>query len=136
MGRYPDYFDSRVQLTIEPYLEPVIDNLVALINQLKTQFPSIKYISGHNDLDVTYINSTDDPGCTKVRTKVDPGPMFPWEKVVKAVGLQRYQPNGVVSLNPVNHCTTPPPPSKIDIVIFRVQAIQTNFWPKRKNRAL
>uniref|UniRef100_A0A914E0H5 N-acetylmuramoyl-L-alanine amidase n=1 Tax=Acrobeloides nanus TaxID=290746 RepID=A0A914E0H5_9BILA len=111
MGRYPDYFDSRVQLTIEPYLEPIIDNLVALINQLKTQFPSIKYISGHNDLDVTYINSTDDPGCTKVRTKVDPGPMFPWEKVVKAVGLQRYQPNGVVSLNPVDHCTTPPPPT-------------------------
>lgn len=111
MGRYPDYFDSRVQLTIEPYLDTIVNPLIALINQLKSQYPSIKYISGHNDLDVTYMNSTDDPKCVQVRTKVDPGPMFPWTKVVNAVKLQRYQPNGVVSLSPIIHCSTLPPPS-------------------------
>lgn len=92
----------------EPFLDVIVDSIIALVNQLKTELPTIKYISGHNDLDVTWQPSTDDPNCIFVRRKLDPGPLFPWDRVLQAVGLEHYQPNGQVSLKPYNNCTVTP----------------------------
>lgn len=87
-----------MQITIEPFLDFQITSLIALIKQLQNDLPTVKYISGHSDLDVGWVPATDDPtNCTLVRGKVDPGPLFPWDKVLKEVNLTYYQPNGNVS---------------------------------------
>lgn len=86
-----------MQLTIEPFMDGQINSIIELIKQLKTDLPNIKYLSGHQDLDVSWVPASDDQtNCTLVRGKVDPGVMFPWDRVLKAVAMNRYQPNGDV----------------------------------------
>jgi len=88
-GRYPDWLDSRRQAMDEAYTEAQIDGLIALLNDLRARIPALAKIAGHEDLDLDEIPSSNDPS-TLVRRKRDPGPQFPWQRVLGAVPLQRH----------------------------------------------
>lgn len=87
-GRYPDWFDSRRQAMTEPYPSAQIDALERLLAQLRTEFPQLTSIAGHEDLDTTRVPASDDP-TIEVARKRDPGPLFPWARVLDGCALQR-----------------------------------------------
>lgn len=87
-GRFPDWLDSRKQTMDDPYPEPQIEALCALLARLRTQLPSLRWIAGHADLDTRLVPASDDPART-VRRKLDPGPLFPWQRVLDDCGLER-----------------------------------------------
>ncbi len=90
-GRYPDWLDSRHQAMDEPYTDVQIDALVALLRHLQAVAPSLKWIAGHEDLDTDTVAATDDPTQT-VRRKRDPGPLFPWDRILASLRLERLRP--------------------------------------------
>src|SRR5688572_11244708 len=90
-GRYPDWLDSRRQAMREPYTEPQLQALVALLAALKAALPALRLIAGHEDLDTAEVPASDDPA-TPVRRERDPGPHFPWPRVLAAVPLERLDP--------------------------------------------
>ncbi|MGH8086140.1 MAG: N-acetylmuramoyl-L-alanine amidase [Lysobacter sp.] len=87
-GRYPDWLDSRRQGMDAPYTEAQMVALEALLRHLQAGLPSLRFIAGHEDLDTTEVDASDDPK-VQVRRKRDPGPRFPWSQVLVAVDLQR-----------------------------------------------
>ena len=87
-GRYPEWLDSRRQAMDESYTDAQIEALIHLLNDLSTLIPSLTLIAGHEDLDLDEVEASDDPGL-KVRRKRDPGPRFPWQRVLADVPLQR-----------------------------------------------
>jgi N-acetylmuramoyl-L-alanine amidase len=87
-GRYPDWLDSRHQTMDEPYTQAQVEALIALLQQLQRELPNLRSIAGHEDLDTDEVEATDNP-LVKVRRKRDPGPLFPWAKVLDAVRLER-----------------------------------------------
>jgi N-acetylmuramoyl-L-alanine amidase len=87
-GRFPRWLDAAHQAMDEPYTEAQVAALVALLQALKRDLPSLRFIAGHEDLDTTEVPAEDDPA-VHVRRKRDPGPLFPWARVLEAVGLQR-----------------------------------------------
>ena len=89
-GRYPDWLDSRRQAMTEPYTEAQIVGLIALLNALQSELPNLHSIAGHEDLDTAEVPASDDPR-KHVRRKRDPGPLFPWSRVLHASGLKRLQ---------------------------------------------
>jgi N-acetylmuramoyl-L-alanine amidase len=89
-GRYPDWFASTGQTMTEPYPGEQIDALLALLAQLRQGFPNLRTIAGHEDLDTTRVPASDDPA-VMVPRKLDPGPLFPWETIVPACGLERVR---------------------------------------------
>ena len=91
LGRYPDWHDTRKQVMTEPYPEAQVAALLALLRQLRRELPHLRYIAGHEDLDTAREPASDDPAQTVFR-KRDPGPMFPWQRVLDEVPLQRLQP--------------------------------------------
>jgi N-acetylmuramoyl-L-alanine amidase len=88
-GRYPDWLDSRRQAMTEAYPQGQVDVLVALLRQLVATLPGVRWIAGHEDLDTTEVEASDDPSL-RVRRKRDPGPLFPWDAVLDAVRLERF----------------------------------------------
>jgi N-acetylmuramoyl-L-alanine amidase len=90
-GRYPHWRDSKHQAMEESYPEAQIAALLALLAQLKREFPSINYITGHEDLDTAMEEALDDPN-VQVPRKRDPGPLFPWDKVMRQVDFVRFHP--------------------------------------------
>ena len=88
IGRYPHWLDSRHQAMDEAYTEDQIEALVALLRDLHARIPSLALIAGHEDLDLDEVEASDDPEL-KVRRKRDPGPRFPWARVLAAVPLER-----------------------------------------------
>ncbi len=92
-GRYPDWLDSRSQVPTEEYPAAQITALSALLNKLAAQYPNLKYIAGHEDLDQTEVQASDNHEIMVAR-KVDPGPMFPWPQVLAASSLQRQATDG------------------------------------------
>lgn len=88
-GRFPDWFDSRRQAMTEPYPDAQIDALLALLPTLRMALPGLAHIAGHEDLDTGTLAASDDAG-VQVRRKLDPGPMFPWQRVLDACRLQRW----------------------------------------------
>ena len=88
IGRYPHWLDSRHQAMDEAYTEDQIEALVALLRDLHSRIPSLALIAGHEDLDLDEVEASDDPEL-KVRRKRDPGPRFPWARVLAAVPLER-----------------------------------------------
>ena len=88
-GRYPDWWDSRRQAMTEPYPAVQIDALRALLAQLRAAFPNLKRIAGHEDLDTAMMPATDDPAL-EIHRKLDPGPMFPWDVVLRDGALERW----------------------------------------------
>ena len=87
-GRYPDWLDSRHQAMDEPYTEAQLVALVALLQVLGNELPQLAFIAGHEDLDTTQVPASDDPARSVAR-KRDPGPLFPWPRVLAASGLAR-----------------------------------------------
>lgn len=87
-GRWPDWLDSRHQTMAEPYPDAQIEALIALLRWLPTPLPMLRFIDGHEDLDLEHVPASDDPG-KRVKRKLDPGPLFPWERVLAAVPLRR-----------------------------------------------
>ncbi|MEE4216913.1 MAG: N-acetylmuramoyl-L-alanine amidase [Xanthomonadales bacterium] len=92
-GRYPDWFNSRSQKMQQPYTAAQLDNLVRLLHLLRNAIPGISLLSGHDMLDLERVTASDDPG-VQVRRKMDPGPLFPWDKVLAATGLGLFKPQG------------------------------------------
>lgn len=90
-GRYPHWLDAAHQAMDEPYADAQLAALVALLQSLQQALPSLHLIAGHEDLDTTEVEASDDPS-RKVRRKRDPGPLFPWPRVLAAVALQRFMP--------------------------------------------
>ncbi|WP_119717738.1 N-acetylmuramoyl-L-alanine amidase [Cognatilysobacter tabacisoli] len=89
-GRYPDWLAAGHQAMDEPYTDAQIDALVALLNRLHADLPALRYIAGHEDLDTTEVVATDDAN-RRVRRKRDPGPLFPWVRVLGAIELLRIE---------------------------------------------
>ena len=87
-GRWPHWLDSRHQAMDEAYPDAQVDALVALLNALQVEFASLRHIAGHEDLDTAMVPASDDPAILVPR-KRDPGPRFPWQRVLDAVPLQR-----------------------------------------------
>ena len=87
-GRYPHWLDSRHQAMDEPYPEAQVRALVALLRALAATLPALRFIAGHEDLDREQVPATDDPALLVPR-KRDPGPLFPWERVLAEVPLRR-----------------------------------------------
>lgn len=90
-GRYPHWLAAAHQAMDEPYTDAQIDALIALLQTLSTSMPSLRHIAGHEDLDTTDVEATDDP-TQRVRRKRDPGPLFPWSRVLREIALDRLQP--------------------------------------------
>jgi len=90
-GRYPHWLASDYQRMQEPYTEAQIEALIALLRWLPSQLPALRWIAGHEDLDRTTAPASDDPS-VQVQRKLDPGPMFPWERVMAAMRLERLNP--------------------------------------------
>ena len=89
-GRWPDWFDSRKQAMTEPYPAAQIDALLALLAHLRGALPNLRSIAGHEELDTDTVAASDDPA-KQVQRKLDPGPLFPWPRVMAACGLQRLR---------------------------------------------
>jgi N-acetylmuramoyl-L-alanine amidase len=87
-GRYPDWFDSRHQQMSEAYPDAQIEALAALLNYCAGLHPGISKISGHEDLDQEILPAENDPGIT-IRRKLDPGPLFPWSKLLQKISLTK-----------------------------------------------
>jgi len=87
-GRFPHWLDSRHQAMEESYPDAQVDALVALLGTLHSELPALRYIAGHEDLDTAMVPASDDPEILVPR-KRDPGPLFPWQRVLEAVALQR-----------------------------------------------
>ncbi len=90
-GRYPHWRDSTHQAMDEAYPEAQIVALLALLAQLQQQFPGVKFIAGHEDLDREMEQALDNPDVLVPR-KRDPGPLFPWGRVMEFVKLERLSP--------------------------------------------
>ena len=90
LGRYPDWFDSRTQDMQEPYTAAQIENLVKLLLHLRHRLPALRWIAGHETLDLSRVTASDDPA-KEVYRKRDPGPLFPWAQVLRAVDLEFYE---------------------------------------------
>jgi N-acetylmuramoyl-L-alanine amidase len=90
-GRYPHWLHAAHQGMDEAYTDAQIAALVRLLQQLQREHPSLKFIAGHEDLDTTEVSANDDPS-QQVRRKRDPGPLFPWGRVLEQVSLKRLVP--------------------------------------------
>ena len=90
-GRYPHWRDSKHQAMDEPYPDEQIEALIGLLQQLQSQLPALRYIAGHEDLDTEHERAVDDP-TVLVPRKRDPGPLFPWPRVMESVKLERLKP--------------------------------------------
>jgi N-acetylmuramoyl-L-alanine amidase len=88
LGRYPHWWNSHHQQMTEPYPAAQISALQALLVQLQRDFPNLRQIAGHEDLDRAMMPASDDP-TIEVHRKLDPGPMFPWAEVLDGSGLTR-----------------------------------------------
>lgn len=88
LGRYPDWHHSARQTMTEPYPDAQIAALLALLADLRAEFPALRWIAGHEDLDRELIPASDDPAL-RVRRKLDPGPLFPWARALAESGLER-----------------------------------------------
>ena len=86
LGRHPYWHDARHQAMPEPYPDAQVDALLQLLAYLRAAFPSLRRIAGHDALDVDEIPASNDPDA-RVRRKLDPGPLFPWPRVLAACGL-------------------------------------------------
>jgi len=91
LGRWPDWYASDGQTWSEPYPQAQIQGLIELLIALQGELPSLVEIAGHDQLDTDLIESSDAPGL-RVRRKLDPGPLFPWSRVLEATGLRQVSP--------------------------------------------
>ncbi|MCC6441748.1 MAG: N-acetylmuramoyl-L-alanine amidase, partial [Rhodanobacteraceae bacterium] len=89
LGRYPNWNDSRHQRMSEPYPEAQIESLLGLLAHLRSALPGLRWIAGHDALDQRREPASDNPELMLAR-RLDPGPMFPWARVLTECGLARW----------------------------------------------
>jgi N-acetylmuramoyl-L-alanine amidase len=89
-GRYPDWLHSTSQQMTEAYPHVQIHALAELLNFLGKTLGGLVYIAGHADLDAGLVPAEDRPDIM-VRRKLDPGPCFPWQALLRDVPLQRRE---------------------------------------------
>ncbi|NQZ09296.1 MAG: N-acetylmuramoyl-L-alanine amidase [Algicola sp.] len=87
-GRYPDWYTTGSQQNVEAYTPQQVHSVIKLVHRLSEQYPSIRNIAGHQELDQSLMPSSDDPNI-KIRRKVDPGPLFPWAQLMSTVELSK-----------------------------------------------
>ncbi len=87
-GRYPNWLDSRHQAMDEAYTEAQLIALISLLQQLKAQLPNLQFIAGHEQLDTEQVPASDNNTLSVFR-KRDPGPNFPWPRVLEASALKQ-----------------------------------------------
>ncbi|MCB1552658.1 MAG: N-acetylmuramoyl-L-alanine amidase [Xanthomonadales bacterium] len=87
-GRWPRWLDSDHQGMNEPYPDAQIDALIRLLQKLEQDLPQLRWIAGHEDLDRERVPAQDRPDAL-IHRKLDPGPLFPWPRVLAGTGLQR-----------------------------------------------
>ncbi len=85
-GRYPHWFHTDSQVPTDPYPKAQINALVHLLQQVQQKVPTLKYIAGHEDLDLRTMPAEDDPKVI-IRRKIDPGPLFPWDDLMPHIRL-------------------------------------------------
>lgn len=90
-GRWPRWLDAGHQAMDEAYPDAQVEALVALLRRLQAELPSLREVAGHEDLDRAEVAAGDDPA-QRVRRKRDPGPNFPWDRVLGAITLARIIP--------------------------------------------
>lgn len=90
-GRYPDWFHSRRQAMTEPYPAAQVEALLGLLVDLGRRLANLRFIAGHDALDLATVPASDDPR-SLVRRKRDPGELFPWPRVLDACGLEPFSP--------------------------------------------
>ncbi|NIP17418.1 MAG: N-acetylmuramoyl-L-alanine amidase [Xanthomonadales bacterium] len=88
-GRWPDWLHSERQVMTDPYPGAQIEALVLAIDKLSVLLPGLHWIAGHDELDRERVPASDDPEL-KVFRKRDPGPLFPWDRVLSSVSLRRF----------------------------------------------
>ena len=88
IGRYPDWLDSANQIMTETYTAKQISVLKKLLLHIKLECQNLKFIAGHEDLDVAMVAASDDAD-KQVFRKRDPGPHFPWQEILAAVELKQ-----------------------------------------------
>lgn len=91
-GRWPHWLHSRHQAMTDVYPDAQIEALIALLAWLRQQLPSLERIAGHEDLDTEQVPASDDPA-QHVQRKRDPGPLFPWARVLAGGAWQRWIPH-------------------------------------------
>lgn len=80
-GRYPDWYSTGSQAPTDPYPPAQTAALMKLLKYLKQQYPWIRRLACHSDLDTQLVPSSDAPS-SFVRRKIDPGPLFPWRETL------------------------------------------------------
>jgi N-acetylmuramoyl-L-alanine amidase len=88
IGRFPDWLHSQRQDMKESYPREQMDSLISLVRDLQQTLPGLRWMAGHEDLDRERVTSSNDEDC-KVSRKMDPGPLFPWDRLVEETSLQR-----------------------------------------------
>lgn len=87
-GRWPDWLHSERQVMTEPYPVAQVDALSKVLDLLTRTIPSLRWIAGHEQLDRERVPASDDPA-RRVYRKRDPGPLFPWSRVLSSTVLKR-----------------------------------------------
>ena len=90
LGRYPNWLDSRHQDWQEDITPQQLDALLELLTTLRAALPVLQFLAGHDALDTRWVPASDDESL-KVRRKLDPGPNFPWDRVIEGSGLGRLE---------------------------------------------
>ncbi len=88
IGRYSNWLDSTNQVMTEAYTTEQISVLKNLLLKLKSECPNLKFIAGHEDLDIAMVPASDDAN-KQVFRKRDPGPHFPWQEILATVELKQ-----------------------------------------------
>jgi N-acetylmuramoyl-L-alanine amidase len=90
LGRYPVWHHSAHQNMTEDYTAAQMDALIALVHELESTLPKLQKVAGHEDLDRRQMPASDDPDI-QVPRKMDPGPRFPWDRLLETSRLKRIE---------------------------------------------
>ena len=111
-GRYPHWLATGSQTMEVPYTAAQLPSLGALLADLQRELPALRFIAGHEDLDREQVPASDDPAVL-VQRKLDPGPRFPWARVLAQTPLQRLPlqelPSGALAMTEAPRPARPPP---------------------------